>query len=78
MAVDGARRRRWPGSTEPAEDRFMKVREICDYLGISKSTFYKLVNDDESGLGDIAVRLPGVEGWRARLSRLRRWAEGGG
>ncbi len=59
------------------EDRFLKVKEICHFLGISKSTFYKLVNNEESGLPEIVVRLPGVDGPRARLRRLKKWAESG-
>ena len=62
---------------EATEDRFLKVKEICVYLGISKSTFYKLVNDEASGLGEIVVRLPGVDGLRARLGRLKKWGESG-
>ncbi len=62
---------------DDSKDRFLKVKEICRFLGISKSTFYKLVNEQESGLADVVVRLPGVDGWRARLGRLKEWAESG-
>jgi len=58
-------------------DRFLKVREICLYLGISKSTFYRLLGDESSGLGEIVIQLPGVDGPRALQSRLREWAESG-
>ena len=59
------------------EDRFLKTKGICRYLGISKSTFYRLLGDESSGLSDIIVCLPGVDGPRALQSRLREWAESG-
>ena len=66
------------GAEEPSEeteDRFLKVKEMCRYLGISKSTFYRLLGDESSGLSDVVVCLPGVEGPRALKSGLREWAE---
>ena len=62
---------------EDSQDHFLKRREICEYLAISKSTFYHLMNDDESRLAEVVVRLPGVDGPRALLSRLKKWAESG-
>ena len=64
-------------SQEETGDRFLKMKGICHYLGISKSTFYRLLSDDTSGLGEIVVRLPCVDGPRALESRLKEWAEGG-
>jgi hypothetical protein len=56
-------------------DRYLKVKDICRFLGISKSTFYRLLADESSGLGAVVVELPCVDGPRALVSRLREWAD---
>ncbi|MHC4202531.1 MAG: helix-turn-helix domain-containing protein [Planctomycetota bacterium] len=41
-------------------DPFLTVREACQLASISRSTFYRLLDTPDSGLADIAVRIPGM------------------
>ena len=66
-----------PLNASGTEDRFLRTKAICRFLGISKSTFYRLLGDEASGLSEVVVRLPGVDGLRALRSDLKTWAESG-
>lgn len=70
-------------TTEP--DRFRTVQDTCARFSIGKSTFYRMLADPASGLGDVVVRVPPVTGrlrvperafeeWLARRNGRRRLA----
>lgn len=57
------------------EDEYLTVAEVCNYLRISRSTFYVLLSDRGLGLVRIVER-PKWAGGRIRIAswRLREWA----
>jgi predicted DNA-binding transcriptional regulator AlpA len=38
----------------------LTVSRACEIAAISRSSFYRLLNDPDAGLADIAVRIPGM------------------
>ena len=58
--------------------RYLTVSQACEMAAISRSTFYRLLEDPESGLAEVAFRVPGIRRIRIPSNRFIRWLEGGG
>jgi excisionase family DNA binding protein len=56
---------------------YLRVDEACRLAGISRSTFYRLLEDPESGLAEVAIRIPGIRRIRIPSDRFVQWLEGG-
>ena len=54
---------------------YLTVSEACNLARISRTTFYKLLDDAESGLAAITVRIPGLERLRIPEWAFREWLE---
>ena len=54
---------------------YLTVAEACKLAGIARSTFYKLLADPDSGLGQVAVRIPGLSRVRVPERAFREWLE---
>ena len=54
---------------------YLTVVEACSLAGISRSTFYKLLADPDTGLGRVAVRIPGMARVRVPERAFREWLE---
>ena len=54
---------------------YLTVAEACKLAGIARSTFYKLLADPESGLGQVAIRIPGLLRVRVPEKAFREWLE---
>ncbi|OLO05235.1 helix-turn-helix transcriptional regulator [Salinicola socius] len=70
--------------TEPAPLRFLRARDVCNKIAVSRSRLYELMNDDHAGFpkplkdGD-SRQAPNywieheIEDWmRQRMARARR------
>jgi excisionase family DNA binding protein len=55
---------------------YLSVEQACRLLQIGRSTFYRILADEGSGLADVAIRIPGVGRLRFPERKLRRWLEG--
>jgi len=51
------------------DETYASVAEICRQYRFSRMTFYRMLNDPQSGLGEIVVRVPPVTGV-VRVPRL--------
>jgi len=40
------------------EDEFLPIADVCDRFRFSRSTFYRMLRDRESGLADLVIRVP--------------------
>ena len=63
----------------PAEQQqavYLTVNECCELAKVSRPTFYKWLNDRESGLASIAHRLPVIHNWRVPRHLFMAWMEG--
>lgn len=58
------------------EKTYLKVTEACELADIGRSTFYRLLDDPESGLRDVVVRLPVLGHIRVPRDRFCAWVEG--
>ena len=58
-----------------AMPQYLTVAEACELARISRSTFYKLLADPSSGLGQVVVRIPGLTRARVPERQFRRWLE---
>ncbi len=54
---------------------YLTVNEACDLARISRTTFYKLLDDADSGLAAITVRIPGLARLRIPEPAFREWLE---
>lgn len=71
-----ARPRKWPSQRHVASqkkegareramsttDSYASVAEICRHYRISRMTFYRMLNDPQSGLQELVIRVPPVVG----------------
>jgi excisionase family DNA binding protein len=55
---------------------YLTVREACAIARISRTTFYKLLDDPRSGLAETVIRIPGFARLRIPESSFRSWLEG--
>lgn len=56
-------------------DMYLTVTQACELAAIGRTTFYKLLDDPESGLAAVAVRIPGLGHIRIPRRRFRQWLE---
>jgi len=54
---------------------YLTVMQACGIAGISRSTFYKLLADPDSRLGEVAIRIPGLARVRVPERAFREWLE---
>lgn len=40
------------------EGQFLTVNEVCERYGFSRSTFYRMLADPQSGLRSVVLRIP--------------------
>ncbi len=59
------------------ENGYLTVGAACELAAISRSTFYRLLDNRESGLGEVAIRIPGLNRIRLPRSRFCEWLESG-
>ena len=64
-----------PGRGRDGSEVYLTVNQACELAGISRATFYKLLDDPRSGLADIAYRIPGLGRIRLRRRELCEWLE---
>jgi excisionase family DNA binding protein len=62
-----------PDHHEP--DMYLTVTQACALAAIGRTTFYKLLDDPESGLAAVTVRIPGLGHIRIPQRRFRQWIE---
>ena len=58
-------------------DGYLTVNQACELACISRSTFYRLLDDPDSGLAEVALRIPGLSRIRVPRQRFREWLESG-
>ena len=56
---------------------YITVDQACKLIAISRSTFYRLLNDPLTGLDKFVIRLPGIQRLRVPQERFVQWLEGG-
>ena len=56
---------------------YLTVNQACELAAISRSTFYRLLEDPASGLTEVAVRIPGMARIRMPRERFCQWLESG-
>ena len=39
-------------------DRYLSINDACEAFSFSRSTFYRMLDDRDSGLREIVVRIP--------------------
>ena len=61
---------------EAGADEYLTVAEACRMAKIGRSTFYRLLDDRESGLREVVIRLPVIGHIRVPSRRFRAWLEG--
>jgi excisionase family DNA binding protein len=54
---------------------YLTVSEACDLARISRTTFYKLLANADSGLAAITIRIPGLARLRIPEQALREWLD---
>jgi excisionase family DNA binding protein len=59
------------------ENGYLTVGAACELAAISRSTFYRLLDNPETGLGEVAIRIPGLNRIRLPRSRFCEWLESG-
>jgi excisionase family DNA binding protein len=64
-----------PARERDGSEAYLTVNQACELAGISRATFYKLLDDPRSGLADIAYRIPGLGRIRLRRRELCEWLE---
>ena len=64
------------GPSHLNQDEYLTVSQACELAAIGRTTFYKLLGDPQSGLADIATRVPGLGYIRISRWKLRKWLEG--
>ena len=57
----------------PDLETCLTVKQACEIAAISRSSFYRLLDDPGSGLADIAFRVPGMRCIRISRRRFRQW-----
>ena len=55
--------------------RYLTVAQACALAAISRSTFYRLLEDSQSGLAEVAIRIPGIRRIRIPSDRFVQWLE---
>lgn len=55
---------------------YLSVQEACELAGISRSSFYRLLDAKDTGLHLIAHRIPGMQKLRIRREEFCAWLEG--
>lgn len=65
------------GSNDRVADGYLTVNQACELAAISRSTFYRLLDDPDSGLAEVALRIPGLSRIRVPCQRFREWLESG-
>ena len=65
-----------PGA--PAEmPYFLTVDEACALARIGRSTFYRALKNEDAGLDEVVIKIPGIRGVRLPRDRFMQWLEGG-
>jgi predicted DNA-binding transcriptional regulator AlpA len=41
-----------------ADERYLSINAACEAFGFSRSTFYRMHDDPQSGLSEVVVRIP--------------------
>ncbi len=55
-------------------DTFVSIGELCRRFGFSRQTFYRMLNDPDGGLDEVAVRVPPPKGrLRIPVRRFEAW-----
>ena len=55
-------------------DTFVSIGELCRRFGFSRQTFYRMFNDPDGGLDEVAVRVPPPRGrLRIPVRRFEAW-----
>lgn len=62
--------------TSAVASEYLTITKACALAGISKSTFYRLMADQDTGLGRIMIRIPGMQSTRIPRARFLSWMEG--
>ncbi len=52
-----ARQETWEDPVESV-DRYLSINKACEAFSFSRSTFYRMLDDPDSGLRELVVRIP--------------------
>ncbi len=53
----------------------LTVSQACEIAAISRSSFYRLLDDPAAGLADIALRIPGMRCIRIPRQAFLEWLQ---
>ena len=53
----------------------LTVKQACDLAAISRSSFYRLLDDPDSTLAEIALRIPGMRCIRVPRQAFLQWLQ---
>jgi predicted DNA-binding transcriptional regulator AlpA len=53
----------------------LTISQACELAAISRSSFYRLLDDPDAGLADIAVRVPGMRCIRILRHEFIQWLQ---
>jgi hypothetical protein len=56
-------------------DSYLTIDQACALAAISRTSFYKLLDDPGSGLAEVAVRIPGLHRIRVLRRKFCQWLE---
>ena len=54
---------------------YLTINEACELAGIARRTFYRLLDSPQSGLTEVARRIPGMSRIRLPQREFREWLE---
>ena len=54
---------------------YLSINEACRVAQISRSTFYRILADDGSGLDEVVIKLPGIRKLIIPKARFIEWIE---
>ena len=53
----------------------LTVSQACEIAAISRSSFYRLLDDPDAGLAEIALRIPGMRCIRVPRQAFLQWLQ---